>query len=456
MTLRFQSFQFASLVLAFFLISCSQDDIITNVVPPSSTLPCGKKIISGYTDKISYFAGDVAQVFIESDSVCRCNVRVFDQAGKVMFNMDAAVTKQIVPSDQPWRYGFNFISPIALNIPADLPSGVYYIENQIPLVIKTQSVTDVTVIYPTNTINAYNSIGGKSLYGFNSTETVAAQTVSFLRPMAADGEQARCNSCLKFFPTISGVKFNYISDEDMEDYASIANSKVLIIAGHSEYWTRKARRNFDQFVSSGKHAIVMSGNTMWWQVRYSAQRDQLMCFRDATVDPETDPLQKTVLWTNSMLQYSIVSSIGADFDHGGYGLKVDSGWDGYKIANGSSPLLEGLHLVRGSIVSMPSDECDGASFTGFDTDGFPILDQQGFHKIELIGYDKGARGGADTYPMFIVFQATTTSGIVINMGANDWCAATGVGHPNGQAKAISKNAIIKLLNNENVFSGSGI
>ncbi len=53
---------------------------------------------------------------------------------------------------------------------------------------------------------------------------------------------------------------------DLEDYSEIAGAKVVVIIGHSEYWTRRARENFDRYVLEGGNALVLSGNTMWWQV----------------------------------------------------------------------------------------------------------------------------------------------------------------------------------------------
>jgi hypothetical protein len=342
-----------------------------------------------------------------------------------------------------------------MTLPRTLVSGVYLIEGQIPFVVKGDSPADVTVVFPSNTITAYNASGGKSLYGFNSTGSVGSQTVSFLRPLNDGDEEDRCTECLKWFTSLTEFSINYISDLDLDIYESIAGSKVLILAGHSEYWTRKARTNFDQFVSGGGHSVLLSGNSMWWQVRYSDDRNQLICYREAKLDPETDPLMKTVRWVDPLLNFPIAKSIGADFDGGGYGLKGDNGWDGYKIANPASPLLEGLNLKRGDIISIPSDECDGAPIKGFDSEGFPVLDNKyNFEKFELIGFDKGTRGGAETYPTFIVMQATPSSGVVVNMGANDWCSASGVGHAiaGGPLKTITRNAIHKLVSGVTVFS----
>jgi hypothetical protein len=443
----------AQFVIAFGLFACQVEE---EIKPKKQPLPgCDKVFLDGYTSQTSYQPGDVADVYIESLSFLECGLSVYDAQGTLAFASDVSLYPQRKLTTEPWKYGYNFSIFSELKVPANLTSGVYYIEKQIPLIVKSPTPADVTVVFPFNTINAYNSSGGKSLYGFNSSNAMGSQIVSFQRPLADDTEKDRCNECIKWFPTLSDIKINYISDLDLDDYTSFSGSKVLVITGHSEYWTRKARHNFDKFVEAGGHSVLLSGNSMWWQVRYSDTRDQLICYRDANLDPEPNSLMKTILWTEPSLDFSIIKSIGADFNGGGYGLRVDKGWDGFKIANPKSPLLEGLSVSRGDIIRVPSDECDGAPIKGFDADGFPILDNKyNFAKYELIGFDKGARAGAETYPTFIAMRATATSGIIINMGACDWCSISGVGQSGGSnmVKTITKNAITKLVNGSPIFS----
>jgi hypothetical protein len=439
-------------ILGSALYACQPSEI----APIKTPLPaCGKSVLMGYADKSSYTTGETIDVYLQSSTDLQCGLGFYDVKGNLVFSSDVSLYKQAIASPQPWEYGFSFSIFSRILLPTTLASGIYFIEGQIPIVVKSPSPADVTVVYPSNTIAAYNPSGGKSLYGFNSTGNIASHIVSFFRPLNDQSELARCNDCLKWFPSLSDFSINYISDADLRDYSSFGASKVLVIAGHSEYWTRAARENFDQYIKSGGNSVLLSGNSMWWHVRYSDNGSQLICYRDSKLDPESNPLMKTIIWKDPTLNLSIVKSIGADFDGGGYGLRADNGWDGYKIVNPASPLLEGLNLKQGDILSAPSDECDGAPIKGFDVNGYPILDNQyNFDKYELIGFDKGTRGGLETYPTFIALRATPTSGIVINMGSNDWCSSSCIGHPvaGNPLKAITKNAIRKLVNGSPVFS----
>ncbi len=441
--------------LASFLYSCQDKDTNTSKPATPPLIACADSVIAGYIDKVSYFPGDEMEVFLQSNSKLECGLGFYTIKGSMAFSGNVSLFPQTILSDQPWKNGFNFIGNGKIRLPITLSSGVYLIENRIPFIVKSTAATDVTVVYPSNTINAYNPSGGKSLYGFNSTESVASHLVSFLRPMESAKEKGECFECFKWFPSLANIKIKYISDLDLDEYTSI-QSKVLIVAGHSEYWTRSARANFDRFVNEGGHAIILSGNTMWWQVRYTNARDGLICYRDALLDPETDITKKTILWTDPTLSYPIIPSIGEDFDYGGYGLKTDNGWNGYKIFNPSSPLLEGLAFNKGDILNLPSQECDGAPIKSWDADGFPILDNDKFHfaKLELIGFDRGTRGGLETIPTFSVMQKTNSSGVIVNVGSIGWCSSEGMGSQNSgdKIKTITQNAIYKLVAGASVFS----
>jgi hypothetical protein len=382
-------------------------------------------------------------------------MRLYNANNQVVYTATAFIYPQTIQCPEPWKTGFDLKGGVKFTIPQSLQSGVYFIEKKHPIVVKSRTPADITVVFPSNTINAYTNSGGKGLYAFNSSNKTPATSVSFKRPLDDLAEINKCSECLKWFLSKGEFSFRYIADNDLESSQSLTNTKLLVIAGHSEYWSRNARSQFDAFVNNGGNALILSGNTMWWQVRYSVDSSDLICYRDAGSDPTILPLLKTITWDDLSLQYPVIKSIGSDFNHGGYGLDSDNGWDGYKIVNGKSPLLEGLNLNRGDIVKAPSTECDGAPISGFDEDGFPVLENRfSFDKLELIGYDKGSRLHHETYPTFIIFKKNPTSGIVINVGSTDWCSANGIGNLTWghQIQTITYNAISKLMNGLNVFS----
>lgn len=428
-------------------------------------------IVDGYTDKQSYNPGDTVKVYINGNgNFSNYLVYLYDILMKKKDSLSSTIYPQTISANNPWlNYGysktFNYI------IPSHLTSGMYNFGNKIFFIVKSASKNaDITIVYPTNTEAAYNNSGGKSLYDFNSSASQKTQVVSFQRPLSyfiLNEIQLHSRPFMKWLQSLSGYNVQYIADSDMNSYAEIANSKLLVVIGHSEYWTRLARKNFDDFVDSGNDAAVLSGNTMWWQVRYSDEKSKLVCYKQTANDPENDSLLKTMEWPNPKLGYSVLKSIGADWPHGAYGMnQYHHGNYGYKILLPNSPLLQGTGLASGDILSCKSYEYDATLFSGFDKGGNPIVDATtlGFCNIDLIGYDLGAKATAFYispygYGTFIVFKKTPTSGVIVNTGFNTFTGKTptyGSGGINGydslKIRQVVLNIFSKLLTKENVFS----
>ncbi|HEY9045621.1 MAG TPA: N,N-dimethylformamidase beta subunit family domain-containing protein [Ohtaekwangia sp.] len=405
-------------------------------------------IIDGYTNHLSVYPGDSVTLYLNAaKSITEYTIKLYTLQGEEVLQCKASVSPQLTDSKKPYEEGFGYKRTTAVFLPPTLKSGVYLWENKIPLIVKS-TTAKIIVLYPSNTENAYCNAGGKSLYSFNSSDKAASPVVSFLRPMSIETHSLEF---LRWMEKQTFQDVGYITDMDMDEYREIKKASLLIVAGHSEYWTLQARKNFDRFVGDGKNALIISGNTMWWQVRYSKDKNQLICYKNAKNDPIKSGKLKTINWNEITLNYPIMRSLGTDFSLAGYGRKGDKGWDGYKIIT-RSPLLENTNIKPGDIVSCASDELDGAPLSGFN-DGIPIINQDalGFQKVEIIGYDLVSRGGVEGVATWIVFKASRSSGIVINTATTDWCSRHGIGS-NPDIQTITHTMITKLFNKEYVFS----
>lgn len=426
-------------------------NLICSLFVTTSIISSGNVIIDGYTNRISAFPGDSIELYLSAArDVESQNIRLFDLNGKEVASCVMRVFRQERNKIKAYENGYGYKLTKRIAVP-QLKSGVYLWENKIPFIIKSRN-PNIVVVYPSNTENAYNCSGGKSLYGFNSSNREGATVVSFLRPLSVS---QHAEAFLKWMITQNFVDVGYISDMDMDDYNSFRKCALLIIPGHSEYWTLPARKNFDHFVRAGKDALILSGNTMWWQVRYSDNGEQLICYRKTELDPIKNKKLKTINWNDSSLKYPILPSIGVEFPRAGYGRKDDHGWNGYKIVS-RSPLLENAGLATDDILYFASDEQDGCPVSGF-LNGVPMLDnsQLGFSRAELIGYDLVSRAGVQGIATWIVCQPTKSSGIIINTASTDWCSTGGIGS-NPKIKIITHTMITKLLNHENVFSATPV
>jgi hypothetical protein len=396
----------------------------------------------------------------------------------VVDSVSVAVHSQRIANAEPWRNGFGWKPSFTYEI--DLPSGIYLWGNAVPFVVTSDlDSLDLVVVYPSNTIAAYNRSGGRSLYGPSRTHRLGLAAQSLIengwgaglpphyenRATAVSFQRTGGLTHWGFFQPFlpwaleqTDLRIGYIADHDLDVYDSIARARILMIMGHSEYWSRAARQNFDRFVADGGSAIVLSGNTMWWQVRYSEDGTRLISYKEGDIDPVDDPHYLTINWYDDRLEYSIIASIGGDFVHGGYGLTdEDRGWNGYRIIAPDSPLLANVELAADSIISMPSLEYDGAPLVW--NGGSPQLDLQtiGAYRGELIGYDFGYRDGAETVGTFHVIQHTPSSGVVINGGSTNWTSHDGFGGRDSVAvRQITRNAIDILLSAGEVFSADAL
>ena len=76
----------------------------------------------------------------------------------------------------------------------------------------------------------------------------------------------------------NGYDYDVAGDHDLHlDPEQLEGYKVVVINGHSEYWSEEAYRAVDSFLRSGGAAIVMSGNTMFWRVSYDDDGVAMEC-----------------------------------------------------------------------------------------------------------------------------------------------------------------------------------
>jgi hypothetical protein len=163
------------------------------------------------------------------------------------------------------------------------------------------SPSAVLVQVPVNTWQAYNAWGGHSLYDFNSREGRRASRVSFERPYALGmpGSQASplgWEYQLVRFLEREGVDVSYQTDVDTDrDPGALLTHRLVMTAGHSEYWTKAMRDAFEAARDQGTNLAFMGANNAYWQVRYDDDRRTLIGYKSAA-DPVTDPTMKTILF----------------------------------------------------------------------------------------------------------------------------------------------------------------
>ncbi len=189
-------------------------------------------------------------------------------------------------------------------------------QNYIPLIVRDdKGQHDFLFEHADNTDQAYNAWGGKSLYGFNSSDaqTVsggrAAVKVTFDRPYGGHGAG---DSLMKWELNMirwlesEGMDVAYVSDVDVHANKDFdARVKAVLQVGHNEYWSPQMREHLEAAARErGKGIGFFTGDTGGWAVRYEdsalGPRRLLVCYKDAP-DPvaATDPAQSTKLWSDA-------------------------------------------------------------------------------------------------------------------------------------------------------------
>ncbi len=147
------------------------------------------------------------------------------------------------------------------------------------------------LVLATATHQAYNTWpgperGGKSLYGFNSSDVNPddsvgpsgafdqAVQVSFDRPYyvgAGTGDVGTWETPMLRFLEKSGWDVAYATDEDLDHNPTyFQGRKAVLFAGHSEYWSRPMFDNALALRDAGVNLLFATGHTLLWQVRFAA------------------------------------------------------------------------------------------------------------------------------------------------------------------------------------------
>jgi hypothetical protein len=241
---------------------------------------------------------------------------------------------------------------------------------------KTQgSFANTLILLNTNTWQAYNTYGGKNLYPSSSSSR--SYKVSFERPSDHGyGAYTFFRQELKYadWMYLNNYKFEYATDYDVHsDPTLLSKYKVVVIAGHSEYWSYEQRRNIDKYVNNGGKLMILGGNTCWWQVRFENNGKTLVCYKSSSADPLTGVADSlvTVNWYASPVNNPENSTIGVSFRNGGYVnshgvLPASEGYGDYAALNTHHWVYKGTNLKDGDEYGYENlivgNEVDGALY----------------------------------------------------------------------------------------------
>jgi hypothetical protein len=186
-----------------------------------------------------------------------------------------------------------------------------------------------------------------------------------------------------------GIALGYLIDEDLDGAEDVlAGYGVVILAGHSEYWTAGQRDRLERFVDDGGRLAIFSGNTCFWKVRFENAGETFVChkWRGFEADPvaDTHPEDATHLWSHQAFARPEAEITGLSFLFGGYhrlGLCVARGDGGYTVYDEHHWALEGADLFYGDVIGA------GLPLLGYENDGcrFEFADDGRLKPVAMLG-----------------------------------------------------------------------
>lgn len=206
------------------------------------------------------------------------------------------------------------------NVPATAVSGVYvanFVRLDVPGDLTNRALfvvrndgrqSDILVQTSDTTYQAYNRWGGNSLYhGDGDAAFGRAVKVSYSRPM--EPGQLENDFYYAEMPLVrwlerNGYDVTYASCIDTEQRpAELRRHKVFVSSGHDEYWSSGMRANVEAARDAGVHLIFMTGNEVFWKVRWESSIDgsgapykTLVCYKETLENAKVDPSPE---WTGT-------------------------------------------------------------------------------------------------------------------------------------------------------------
>jgi len=507
-----------------------------------------------YTDKLSAYPGEILNFRVSSpEPEFTCRITRIGQSEDVVLDQGGYSSDHHSTPDDAYTSGCQWPIAFGIEILEEWCSGYYRVqliaENSLCehfFVVKNRTpsaANAIALVLATNTYQAYNSWGGKCLYGsdhqipglddsvfgdaritdaslarpFSRAEISASQQ---MRMVASDRRGYLEDAALpafagnireEDFDTFTawdvpagflskwehefviwaereGYVIDYFVQADLDDDVEcLYQYRCYASVGHDEYWTWAERDAVESYVEQGGNAFFMSANACYWQVRFDAERKQMICHKYKA--HESDPVMgtdnekyMTGIWSDPVIGRPENQMMGTSFTRGGYstmGLYASKASGGYSIYRPDHWALENADLyygdVLGSDYQLVGYELDGCAYTVKDglpvptgEDGTPedfeiiamalvtLGEPENAQVVGTLGYEDAtaisqrifgddsaagrerARRGVATMGSF-----RKGSGEVFNTGTTEW--AYGLSNKDKHVEVITKNVLSRFL-----------
>lgn len=248
----------------------------------------------------------------------------------------------VLKTGSSWTSGYYLVEAVATTGgQAGRVGTTWFVLRSPPTAVGTQVLVQV----PVNTWEAYNAWGGRSLYNFGMER---AYRVSFERPFDHQaGTPLWWEIQLVRFLEREGYDVSYQTDIDTSrDASTLLQHRLVISAGHDEYWTTEMRNGFERALAAGTNLAFTGSNDAYWNMKYEDGGQTIFTYK-SMYDPNPDPTQKTAMFRElGRPECQLIGVQHADFRALGHALDYT-----VTSAGAADPWLAGTGLHAGDVIA---------------------------------------------------------------------------------------------------------
>lgn len=439
-------------------------------------LPPRELFVAGYTDALSYQAGDQVRVHLSTNGgpVDIRVQRLGAETVEVMHHSGVSAELATIP-DRASSAGCNWPVAYQFTIPDSWQSGYY--EAQLSTAVDDQRATStlffvvraadngphtkILLQLATNTYNAYTNWGGHSLYAYHDRDGLQGHRVCFDRPLSS--QYSKWEHPFVRWAETQGFELDFAVNSDLELRPEILQHYSLVLSvGHDEYWSTPMRDALESYIAGGGNVAFFSGNTCCWQVRSEDHGRALICWKQSF---NSDPLYRSdqqhllsTAWSHHLVQRPENKLTGVGFLWGGYHLSHGQFMDGdgaFRVHRPDHWMLAGTDLKAGDRFggqnTIVGYECDGCELEWRDGVPFPTGRDGTPASFDVLATCPARWAPDDCYwydrfPKDRVGHAVmgtyTQGGTVFTCGSTDW--AHGLAGNDPSVVQITKNILERL------------
>jgi hypothetical protein len=216
------------------------------------------------------------------------------------------------PTPQPHAYGALGYGKLRNRLKEPRASLIYFV------VRNDESVSDIVVQTSDTVWQAYNNEGGTSTYGSIDPANPRPRCfkASLNRPLKTRAQRP-VNAYLgseypiNRFLEANGYDVTYIAGVDTDRHGAtlLHRHKVFFSNGHDEYWSGQQRHNVEEARNRGMHLVFLSGNEMYWRVRWEDNYRTMVVYKESQSPTKIDPVANE--WTGTFRDSRPINPLGA-------------------------------------------------------------------------------------------------------------------------------------------------